>query len=125
MSLELYLNKHFQTFSKESLSDHFKSIGVDVHTSGNLFQFKYDQINANWNEEIVHFCRGAILEFSNNSWKYIARPWNKFFNRTELASNFSKKSDISLCLNGEFRQKLDGSCIMLYFYNDSWKCSTL
>lgn len=125
MSLELYLNKHFQTFSKESLSDHFKSIGVDVHISGDLYQFKYDQIEAKWNEEITHFCRGAILEFSNNSWKYIARPWNKFFNRTELLSGFSKNSDINLCLNGEFRQKLDGSCIILYFYKDSWKASTL
>lgn len=127
MNLEQYLNDNFLTFSFEILSDHFKSFGVDVSVSKNLYQFKYDQNSADWNNPITHFCRGAILHFGKFGWKYYARPWNKFFNRQELFSNYSKKEDFQKIFGGEFRQKLDGSCLILYFNfeENSWKVSTL
>lgn len=92
MNLEQYLNDNFPTFSFETLSDHFKSFGVDISVSKNLYQFKYDQISANWNNPITHFCRGAILHFGKFGWEYYARPWNKFFNRQELFSKYLVES---------------------------------
>lgn len=127
MNLEKYLNENFPTFSLETLSDHFKTFGVDISVSNNLYQFKYDQIQANWNNPITHFCRGAILRYNEFGWEYVARPWNKFFNRQELFSNYSLETDFQKIFSGEFRQKLDGSCLILYFNIDtsSWKVSTL
>lgn len=128
MNLETYLNDNFPgPFSDEFLKDHFKNLGVDVSISKNLFQFKYDQIEVNWNLEIPHFCRGAILRYDMFGWEYYARPWNKFFNRTELFSNYSTKEDFQKLSGGEFRQKLDGSYLILYFNfeENNWKVSTL
>lgn len=126
-----YLNENFPgPFSESFLKEHFKALGVDVNISGNKFQFKYDQINANWNNPITHFCRGSIFHYSfGEGWKYLARPWNKFFNRQEGFSNFSKEEDFEKFkkLNPKLLSKLDGSCLFVYFDPDinDFRASTL
>lgn len=131
MNLQEYLNENFPgPFSEEFLKEHFKSFGVDVSIFQNKFQFKYGQIAADWNNQLTHFCRGSILHYTfGEGWKYIARPWNKFFNRHEGFSKFSTDKDFETFkkLNPKFLQKLDGSCLIVYHDPDinDFRASTL
>lgn len=124
MNLKEYLNTNFQTFTEESIKDHFKNFGVNVQICKDRYQFKYDQIDVKWDNPISHLCRGTILQF-NNGWEYLARPWNKFFNRSESRSNFSEEFDFSKLNSGYLLEKLDGSCILVYEYNGEFVASTL
>jgi len=129
MSLEKYLNENFPgPFADSFLKEHFKSFGVNVSIENDLFLFKYDQIEANWNNPIVHMCRGAILQYTFGiGWQYISRPWNKFFNRHEGKSGYSTDEDFKKLAeqNVELIQKADGSAVQVYQYNGNWKASTL
>lgn len=131
MNLQTYLNENFPgPFSEDFLKEHFKSFGVDVNIFQNKFQFKYDQIAVDWNNPLTHFCRGSILHYSfGEGWKYIARPWNKFFNRQEGFSKFSKEEDFEKFkkLSPKLLSKLDGSAILVYFDPDiqDFRASTL
>ena len=129
MSLEKYLNENFPgPFADAFLKEHFKSFGVNVSIENDLFLFKYDQIEANWNNPITHECRGSILQYTFGiGWQYVSRPWNKFFNRHEGKSGYSTEEDFKKLAGQivELWDKKDGSAIQLYFYNDNWKASTL
>lgn len=124
-----YLNDNFQgPFDDGFLSEHFKTkFGVDVKIEGDKFLFKYNQIEANWNEEVTHYCRGAILRYTFGiGWVYLSRPWKKFFNLGESRCPINETNFNSFKYT-ELREKLDGSCIQVW-YDDStleWNASTL
>jgi len=131
MNLEKYLNDNFPgPFADDFLKEHFKSFGVNISIEGNKFLFKYDMIEADWNNPLTHFCRGAILRYEFGiGWEYVCRPWNKFFNRQEGRSNYSTKDDIKKLQNHkvELVQKMDGSCVTIWFDEDlnDFRASTL
>jgi hypothetical protein len=84
----------------------------------NLHLFKYDQIESPKNHPVVLECRGTILDKINN-WGIVSFPYNRFFNAGE---GHAAVIDWSSAVVYE---KLDGSCLQLYFYNGVWRVGTL
>jgi len=83
----------------------------------NLIGFKYDMLDSPMGEQIVQECRGLILD-SDNNWDVICHPFNKFFNSAEgHAAEIDWDSAV-------VQEKVDGSLIMLYFYNNNWHVGT-
>lgn len=63
--------------------------------------------------------RGIILAKDGNEYKIVCRPFDKFFNYNEP---FADKIDF---LSAKIFEKIDGSLIKLYFYNNQWNVSTM
>ena len=80
----------------------------------NLVQLKYSQIDSKMTERIVQECRGLILDEANN-WEIVSYPFDKFFNYNE--SNAAKLD----WENATVFEKLDGSLMVMYYYNDQWQ----
>ncbi len=83
----------------------------------NLYLFKYNQIESPMGEVIVQESRGIILDSSNN-WRIVSRPFDKFFNTGE---GHAPKIDWAKAI---VQEKLDGSLMTLYFYDDDWRVSS-
>ncbi len=78
--------------------------------------FKYNQINSDFSLPLVQEARGIILE--KDIWKIVCRPFSKFFNYGETeAANIDWSSAI-------VQEKLDGSLLKCYFFNDLWRVAT-
>ncbi len=136
--LKDYLNTKFPVYNDDwknsDIISHFiTEFGVDVkpevHTDGkDLFLFKYDMLGAKWNHEITHECRGVILRNSDIGWEVMSFPFKKFFNQAEGHCPIFKEEDfIKELPNLSFADKLDGTCIQVYFdsYMYKWRISTL
>ena len=91
------------------------SIKVNRHSDfDNLICLKYSQVESPMGEKIVQQCRGIILDEKNN-YEVVSYPFDKFFNYGEINAptldwNTAKVFD-----------KLDGSLMTLYFYQDEWR----
>jgi RNA ligase len=72
------------------------------------------QYSGKW-DDITLNCRGLVLDNDGN---VIAKPFPKFFNYEEL-----KPEDIPN-ENFEVYEKMDGSCIICFYYNNEWMCAT-
>jgi len=83
----------------------------------NLILFKYNQIESPMSEKLVQEARGIILD-ENNNWNPVSYPFNKFFNYNEPNAH-----DIDW-ESAKIYEKLDGSLIQLYYYNNEWKVAT-
>lgn len=82
-----------------------------------LFGFYYNQISSPFHEKIVQECRGVILN-SENNWNAVSCPFFKFFNHGDpLAANIDMDSAYLV-------EKLDGSLITLFRYNNKWNVAT-
>ncbi len=84
-----------------------------------LKTFKYDMIDANFDEILTNECRGIILD-ENDNWKVIARGYNKFYNYEESrAANIDWNT-------AKVYEKLDGTLCLLYWneYSNSWDIGT-
>jgi hypothetical protein len=128
--LQEYLNKYFSsTFTLDELKEKFiAEFGVNVNTHNGLYQFKYDQLQAKFARPLTSECRGSILYHSQNGWKYVARPFNKFFNLGEGFCPLFNESDFNQVINQlAIFEKVDGSCIILYHnpITNNWQASTL
>jgi hypothetical protein len=84
----------------------------------NLVLLKYDQLNADFTQEIVGECRGLILDEVDN-WKAICFPYRKFHNYGQL----TLIPDIDW-RHAEVQEKLDGSIMTLYNYKGEWQVSS-
>lgn len=133
--LQRYLDKYFTGASgvyenaQVDIVSHFREkFGVVVKNEGSLFQFKYDQLEAKFSYPLVKECRGHILKFDNGAWKFVSRPQDKFFNQHEgYCPIFDKSAFNSLINQLAFVEKIDGSCIQV-FYDDEkqvWRATTL
>lgn len=81
-----------------------------------LLQFSYNQVDSNFSLEVVRECRGLILELG--TWRVIAMPFTKFFNCGELlAAKLNWRT-------AKVMEKLDGSILTLYWYDDRWHVSS-
>jgi RNA ligase len=84
----------------------------------NLVQFKYDQIESQpESHPIVVNARGLILDQEKN-WEIVCWPFNRFFNYgspNASVIDFSRASILT---------KLDGSCLLMWYYRGEWHVST-
>jgi hypothetical protein len=86
-------------------------------TYPNLILFKYSQLDSPLSEEIVQECRGLILD-QNNNWDIVSFPYKKFFNVEE---GHAAVLDMT---SARFLEKLDGSIMTLYHYDNQWHVSS-
>jgi len=83
----------------------------------NLHLFKYDMINSPFDEKIVQESRGIILD-ENDNWNIVSYPYDKFFNYEEKRA---PKLDWD---TSTVYEKLDGSLMTLYYYDNKWMVAT-
>lgn len=76
---------------------------------------KYNQIESDFNNEIVRECRGLIID---NNIKPVCVPFFKFGNYGEGYTPEIDWESVSV------QEKVDGSLIKVWNYNDSWRVST-
>lgn len=120
----MFLNYLNNIGTPEKVSENiFRDLGVLMKSEADLHLFKYSQIDAKWNRKETLFARGCILTYdiSNKKWKYVSRPFDKFFNLSETQCPFYKKN---IPEDAFLKEKADGSLIQVYFYNEQWKIST-
>ena len=103
---------------REGLDGLQRNIKVKRHPKyPNLVQFKYDQIESLMGDPVVQECRGLILDERDN-WAVVARPFDKFFNYGE---GHAAEIDWD---TAKVQEKLDGSLIILYSYDEQWHVAT-
>lgn len=89
---------------------------LKIKEDGDLVLFKYNQLSSDFSNPIVREARGVILE--KNNWNVVRIAFDKFFNLEEPnAATIDWDSAVGL-------EKLDGSLMSLYYYDDEWKIAT-
>jgi T4 RnlA family RNA ligase len=90
---------------------------LKISYKNGLYCFKYNQINSNFNNPIVCEARGLILD--SKTFEVVCCPFFKFFNIDEPhAAKIDWENGISVS------EKIDGSLIKLYYWNDKWNVAT-
>ena len=91
-----------------------------VSEDGKLVNLKYSQIDSDKTLQVVHECRGIILEME--TWNIVSRGFERFFNYGEentSAMDFDFNSaDLKVL------EKADGSVIQVFNYQGEWRIST-
>ena len=82
----------------------------------NLVHIKYG-LDSPMREPLVQQCRGIIMD-SDDQWKIVARPFDKFFN---IGDPNAAKVDWR---TAKVQEKLDGSLMVLYSYQSKWYVAT-
>lgn len=101
----------------EELKEKYSISATQHKKYPNLYLFKYDQIESPFSEQIVRESRSIILDKSKD-WAIVARAFDKFFNFGEqLAAQIDWKT-------ARVQEKLDGSLIVMYFYDGTWQVAT-
>lgn len=112
--INLINNKHIEDIIN-ILKDEYEA---KVKYNNNLFIVSYDHIRTSFNKKGSIALRGTIFELDNNNifrGKIVCLPFYKFFNYGE--SN-SYKGDYNNIYS--IYEKIDGSLIKLYYYNNKW-----
>lgn len=124
-----YLNGNHATTKLEDMEVQFmEEFGVNVRNEDDLFQFKYNQLVAKWLRPETWECRGCILRRTNVTWKFVARPFDKFFNQHEGHSGVHEKAVFDANIKRyALIEKLDGTNISMWFDSKIgvWRISTL
>lgn len=113
MELLRFLNEH------ENWEDLLESAPYNLKISkdGEYILFKYNQLESDFNEQIVREARGSIFTQENEKWKCVCHPFDKFFNYGEpYASEIDWDSAFVL-------EKIDGSLMKIWYHN-GWHLST-
>lgn len=118
--MELAIQKYLR--SGKTLEDLTNDYGVKNRRHSkypNLVCLKYDMINSPMGEEIVQECRGIILDEADD-WKVVCMTFKKFFN---LGEGHVEKQGFDFS-NFRTMEKLDGSLVQMYYYNNEWNYGT-
>lgn len=94
--------------------------GIESRRHGtypNLVQLKYNQISSPMHEAVVQESRGLILD-QDDDWRIIAWPFRKFFNAGEPHAATIDWT------TARVQEKLDGSLMILYWYDGAWQVAT-
>lgn len=91
-----------------------KRYGLKTDETDDLVCLNYDMLNSP-RMSAADECRGLVLE--KGTWKVVCRPFSRFYNYGEIDTPV----DIRHCT---IREKLDGSLIKVFFYQDSWYWAT-
>lgn len=89
---------------------------LKIKRKNNVILFMYSQNDSNFHNEIVRECRGLILE--DKTFKPLCVPFFKFANYGE------SYADIIDWTTAQVQEKIDGSIIKLWYYNNEWCVST-
>ena len=92
-------------------------IKVKEYPEEGLYVLNYDQIDSPKTHPLVMECRALILDREFN---VVARAFDRFFNLNE-APDTQAHLDWDIA---EIADKVDGSLIKLYYWNDAWHFST-
>lgn len=98
--------------------EHFASNGVELKTSDKfpgLTLLNYSQIDTPKSDPECYKCRGHIVDSTGN---YVCRPFDRFFNYGE---QYCPEIDWA---TAQVVEKVDGSLIKIYHYNDKWHIGT-
>lgn len=101
------------TYWKEILQE--KPYCIQIKRDGHLMIFKYNQIDSDFNKEVVRECRGIIIDDKLNP---VCVPFFKFGNYAE-----SYVPDIDW-KTARVQEKIDGSLIKVFNYEGEWRVST-
>lgn len=88
---------------------------LTIKEEDDFILFKYNQIDSDFQNEIVRECRGLIFD---NKFKPVCVPFFKFGNYGE---NYCPDIDWK---SARVQEKIDGSLIKVWFYDDKWRIST-
>jgi len=84
----------------------------------NLYLFKYHTLHSPMENPVVQDARGIVLD-ADNDWLPVCFPYRKFF-------NYGEPNAVALDWNNvSIYEKVDGSMVCLWYYNDQWNVSTL
>ena len=117
----LEIQKYLREHGEEAAFKHFREelfLAVKEAVDGKRVLFKYNQIESPMANPICQEARGLILDRTDN-WKVLSWPFRKFFNYGE---GHAAKLDLS---TARVLEKVDGTCISLYFFDGSWRVQTL
>lgn len=110
-------NKLRSGFSLEFIKQTF-GVRSRQYDDGRLL-LKYIQWDTKgWKHPETKECRGLILD-KNNYYNVVSYPFYKFFNHFE-----SHAAPINWA-NARAYEKFDGTCIVVYYFNDNWCWGTL
>lgn len=110
---QIYIREH----GLESLISKFSLKSRRHSIYDNLVLLKYSQIDSPTSHPIVRECRGLILD-ETNDWAVVAFPYRRFANYGE---GWADDVDMS---TAKIYEKLDGSIVTMYFYDEQWNIST-
>ena len=100
---------------KEILSN--PPYNILIKEDGPYILLKYNQLESDFNEQLVQECRGCIVKQFDGCYHYVCRPFDKFF-------NYGEEQAADIDWNSSFiTEKIDGSLMKLWF-DDSWHLST-
>ena len=115
---ELAVVTYLKQYGEESLQNEH-SIAIKQHEKyPELISLSYDQLKSDFKQKCVQECRGLILN-SKKDFEVVSFPYVKFFNYCE--GNAAK---IDWENEPRVYEKIDGSLMILYFYNNEWNVST-
>jgi len=92
-----------------------ESLSIKIQKYGELFSLNYCQINSPKFHPIADICRGLIV---NKDLEIISQSFDRFYNYGESGKNFSLPSNIKVV------EKIDGSLIKIYWWDNKWNIST-
>ena len=95
--------------------DKLKEKGIGITKENNLAVFKY-MIDADFSDPYVQEARGIIIDLT--TLEVVCWPFRKFGNWNE---SYADKIDWS---SAKVQEKVDGSLMKLYFYNNEWVWAT-
>ena len=91
---------------------------LNIRQKDDLYIFKYQQLNSDFNYRVVRESRGCILEIKDGIPEYVCRPFTKFFNvQEELADPIDWTS-------ARVTEKIDGSLMKMFYYDGQWNLAT-
>jgi len=89
---------------------------IKIKEKESLILFFYDQIHSDFSILLVQDCRGIILE--KETYKIVCWPFSKFF-------NYGEKNAVQIdWSSAEVQEKMDGSIMKLYYYNQKWNVAS-
>lgn len=117
LEIQKYLLEHGEASSFEYFKNEL-SLMVKDAADGKRVLFKYNQIDSPMGNPIVQEARGLILDRSRE-WRIVSWPFKKFFNYGE---GHAAPLDLA---TAHVLEKVDGTCITLYHWEDRWRTQTL
>jgi len=93
----------------------FKNNLIKIKENNNLILINYQRNISNLSNTFIRQCRGTIIEKDTN--KIISCPISGGIN----FEDFKKKINWNECV---IEESIDGTMIVLYYYNDKWNIST-
>jgi RNA ligase len=111
------LQEYLRTNGLEQLVETYHINAVPHQQYPNLICLKYSMMDSPMGQIVARQSRGIIFD-RDKDWEIISYPYDKFFNYGE-----GKAATIDWS-SAKVYEKLDGSLMVLYYYDDKWQVSS-